>query len=184
MESIEQQDGALENTEQVTEQPNWEAKSKDLEAEVAKWKRIADRNAKKADKPEEKSDDKPVKSEPSDFSHGEKALLRAIGIKGADELQLARDYIKRTGEDIDALEGDEIFQARLEKLRTTKANELAASTTNRGNQGANTKENPEYWLAKLGPNESVPLELPFELRQKIVAARRAQSKAGKMFYSD
>ena len=124
------------------------------------------------------------KAESSDtLDNGQRALLRAMGIKGADELQLAKDFLKRTGQDIDSLESDDIFQAKLEKLRTTKANELASSAEgNRGRSGGG-KDTPEYWLAKLGPNDDVPADLPRDLREKIVQARTAQSKTSKMFYN-
>lgn len=125
------------------------------------------------------------KAEPSDtLDNGQRALLRAMGIKGADEIQLAKDFLKRTGQDIDSLESDDIFQGKLEKLRTTKANEAAAETGNkRGNVG-DSKESAEYWLAKLGPNDPVPADLPRALREKIVEARIGKNKTGKQFYND
>lgn len=184
MEEIEQQDGALENTDDAQSDDKQEtAKAEpDYKAEAAKWKRIAERNAKKADKSDDAPKSEPSK-EPSDLDYGQKALLRSMGIKGADELQLAKDFLKRTGQDIDSLETDDIFQGKLDKLRTTKANELATSAEgNRGRSGGG-KDTPEYWLAKLGPTDDVPSDLPRELREKIVEARVGKGKDSKMFYN-
>lgn len=181
---IDKQDVDLENNEPAkTEEVDKDAeKAIDYKAEAAKWKRIAERNAKK-EEPRSEAKSEPSK-EPSDLDYGQRALLRAIGIKGPDETQLAKDYMKRAGVDVDALETDDIFQARLEKLRTTKANELAASgDSNRGRSGGG-KDTAEYWLAKLGPNDDVPNDLPRGLREQIVEARTAKGKSGKMFYSD
>jgi len=182
--AVEKQDGALENTEKEATHTDWEAKAKETEAEVAKWKRIAERNAKKA----ERSDDSPSenitekKTDSSELDYGQKALLRAMGIKGPDELQLTKDYMKRTGLDIDALESDDIFQARLDKLRTTKANEIAAEgKSGRGN--TNTDQVAKI-LSTLGPNDPIPSNLPREIREKLVDARRTSSSNNKMFYNE
>lgn len=190
---IDTQDVDLENNEEKgskaktqDDKPDWETKHKEALAEAAKWKRIAERNAKKADaSDEEPKPTKSAKDEPSDIlDNSQKALLRAMGIKGADELQLAREHLKRTGMDIDALDSDEYFQHKLEKLRTTKANEAAAAGgANRGTVGA-AGGTAEFWLAKLGPNDPIPADLPRELKQEIVKARRAKNGKAGMFYND
>lgn len=180
MEEVEQQDVALDNNEEAE---SGESKSQEIDykAEAAKWKRIAERNAKKAEKTEE-APKAEVKSDPSELDHGQKALLRSMGIKGADELQLAKDFMKRTGQDIDSLESDDIFQAKLTKLRDTKANEAAAEgKTGRGTQASDPVAKI---LATLGKNDPIPADLPREVREKLVDARRAQSKESKQFYND
>lgn len=182
-ETIDNQDVVLENNEEANTDTSG-SKEPDYKAEAAKWKRIAERNAKKA---EAKSEDAPKEDkpkEPSDLDYGQKALLRAIGVKGADELQLAKDFMRRTGMDIDALEADDIFQAKLEKLRTTKANELAAEGNSGRGSGTKARDTVEYHLAKLGADDPVPSDLPRELREKIIEARRNQGKNAKMFYND
>lgn len=132
----------------------------------------------------QQTDKKQETKEPSDaLDNGQKALLRSMGIKGQDELQLAKDFMKRTGQDIDSLESDDIFQGKLDKLRTTKANEIAASAgKGRGNTGSATTV--EAVLAKLGPNDPVPADLPRDIREKVVAARIKQGENAKVFYND
>lgn len=183
MDEVETQDVALENNAEAEAETKPEPKQeKDWKAEAAKWQRIAERNAKKA---EPKADEAPkaeIKSDPSELDYGQKALLRSMGIKGADELQLAKDFMRRTGQDIDSLEADDIFQAKLTKLRDTKANEAAADgKTGRGN----TASDPvAKILSTLGPNDPIPDGLPREVREKLVDARRAKGKDSKVFYSD
>ena len=97
-------------------------------------------------------------------------------------MQLAKDFAKRTGLDLDAVVEDDIFIARLEKLRTSKANEDAVDI--RGNRSGNSissQRTVEYWLAK---GEHPPKELGRELAEKYVEARRAQGKSTKIFYND
>lgn len=183
-ETNEKQDGVLEKTEQDAQTPNWEERAKSLEAEVAKFKRIAERNAKKAkeDDAEQPSSFRETKDS-TDLDYGQKAFLKASGISGSDELALAKEFMKRTGDSLDSIVEDDIFKARLERLRTTKENALAAESKGRGNTSSG-RDSAEYWLAKLGPNEQVPADIPQALRQKIVEARRSQGKSTKVFYND
>lgn len=180
----DQQDGDLDNTDgKSSEAPKPETpKEPDWKAEAAKWKRIANKPAKPADEPQPSIT---TKEESSELDYGQKAFLKASGLKGPDEMQLAKDYAKRTGLDFDAVVEDDIFLARLDKLRTTKSNELAATASNnRGTTSVSGKTTPEYWLAKLGPNDQIPADLSRDLRQQIVEGRRAQGKTTKIFYND
>lgn len=124
------------------------------------------------------------KKESTDLDYGQKAFLRASGIKGADEVQLVKDFMKRTGLELDAVIEDDIFTARLEKLRTTKSNELAAGAKNGRGNGESGRNSVEYWLAKTGPNDPMPSDMPKELREKFVDARRERGKHAKTFYND
>lgn len=124
----------------------------------------------------------PSKKAPSDLDNGQKALLRSMGIKGADELQLAKDFMKRTGQDIDSLESDDIFQAKLTKLRDTKANELAAD--GKTGRGTTATDPVAKVLAQLGPNDPIPEGLSREVREAVVDARRAKGKTSKTFYNE
>lgn len=164
------QDVALENneSEQETEVTPTETKdtpdrAKELEAEVAKWKRIAERNAKKAEKPKD------------DAGLIEKTYLRAAGITAEDEVELALTTSKKWGVGLDRLVDDEDFQAKLDKHRTSKSN--AAATSNiKGNQsGSKASDTPEYWIAKGAPPtaDQVPDRAT---RTKIVRAMMANAK--------
>src|SRR3990167_5978034 len=80
----------------------------------------------KAKRPEAPKEPESQPKESSELDYGQKAFLKASGLSGADEIQLAKDFAKRTGEPLDMVVEDDIFKARLEKLRTTKANTEAA----------------------------------------------------------
>lgn len=184
-ETNDQRDGAPVKTEEAQKPDvNWEEKAKNLEAEVAKFKRIAERNAKKA----ERDDAEPPSSfketkDSTDLDYGQKAFLKASGINGSDELALVKEFARRTGDSLDAIVEDDIFKAKLDRLRTTKENALAAESKGRGNTSTG-RDSADYWLAKLGPTDPVPADLPRELREKVVAARRSQGKTTKMFYNE
>lgn len=119
----------------------------------------------------------------TDLDYGQKAFLKASGINGSDELALVKEFARRTGDSLDAIVEDDIFKAKLDRLRTTKENALAAESKGRGNTSTG-RDSADYWLAKLGPNDPVPADLPRELREKVVAARRSQGKTTKMFYNE
>lgn len=155
---------------------------KNYEATIGSLKRDL-KEAKKASEPKETPQETAKPTDPSDLDYGQKALLRAIGIKGADEIQLAKDFMKRAGSDIDSLEGDEIFQARLTKLRDTKANELAAQGSS-GRGAAAAGDPVAKALAKLGPNDPIPADLPRDVREKLVEQRRSAGETSKQFYND
>ena len=127
------------------------------------------------------------KAEPSDtLDRGQKALWRSYAqIEGVEEWALVRQEMKNSGiSDPEVLSKNPYFMQKLETLRTTKANEAAADTGNRRGNTGGGKDTAEYWLAKLGPNDPVPADLPRDLREKIVQARVSKNKTDKMFYSD
>lgn len=185
-EVIEVQDGDLDNTEDEGANnagKDSDKKEVDYKAEAAKWKRIAQRKASKTSD----SQPEPIQSKKNESSdqldYGQKAFLKASGLNGADEIQLAKEFAKRTGEPLDVVVEDDIFKARLDKLRTTKSNEAAAeSGANRGNNGAG--DPVEKVLASLGPNDPIPDGLPREVREKVVEARRQRGAKAKTFYND
>mgnify|MGYP001570459663 CR=1 FL=1 len=169
---------------------DWEARSKELENKI-----IRARESRKSQKDKYETEvaglkaqlelaPKDKKSPELDYNLVEKALFKAYGLGTLEEQQLAKDFAKRTGEGIDAIMDDDIFQARLEKLRTTKANEAAADTQGNRSGLQTGKDTPEYWMSKLAPNEEIPRNLPLELRSKIVALRMNQGENKKMFYND
>ena len=117
-----------------------------------------------------------------DFGLLEKSFLRAAGITAEDEVELARTTAKKWGMEIDKLVDDEDFKAKLEKLRTKKANELATSNI-RGGAGKNQgSDDPSYWLAKGVP--PTPEEVPDrKARAKIVRSMMANKGSGSPFYN-
>lgn len=177
-EQIETQDSNLENAEtQEASTVDWEAKTKELEAETAKWKRIAERNAKKAEAPKES------KSEPETSDLAVKGFLRSAGISKEKEVDLAIETANKWGMSIDKLVDDEDFQAKLEKLRISEANALATTGVKGSGAGASQKDNPEYWISKGEPPtaEQVPDR---KTRVKIARAMMNDAKNGKKFYNE
>ena len=128
----------------------------------------------------------PPKEEPkesSELDYSQKAFLLA---KGIEEFDLVLEEAKKFGGSLKNLKledliGNPYFKQRLETLRTTKANEIAADgKNNRSGTGAG-RTSVDYWLAK---GEHPPKELGAELAQKYVEAKRNQGKNAKQFYND
>ena len=137
-----------------------------IETELAEFK-----------KPPEKKEDK--KSFELGYDH--KAFLIA---KGIEEFDLIGEEMKKFTGTLEELIENPYFKQRLETVRTEKANANATDIQgNRRGEGGG-RNTAEYWLAKLKPDEQVPADLPRELREKIVAARREQGKSKKMFYNE
>lgn len=163
----------------------------DYKAEAAKYKRMASQYRSKFLKATETKVEAPKEQKPeqTDFDYSQKAFLLAKGI-GDEDFSLVLEEAKKFGSDLSKVKledliGNPYFQQKLEATRTTRANELAAETGNgRGNNGVSSKNTPEYWLNKLGPNDQIPSDLPRDLREKIVDARRKAGSTAKMFYND
>lgn len=114
----------------------------------------------------------------------EKAFLRSAQITAADEVELALTIAKKWDMSIDKLVDDDDFKVKLDKMRTQKSNELATSNI-KGSQGkGQTKDTPEYWIAKGTPPTSA--DVPDRAtRAKIARAMLASAKNnGKTFYND
>jgi hypothetical protein len=146
---------------------------RELEGEVAKFKRMAERNAKKAERPAQNDEPGLI----------EKGFLRSAGISKEDEVELALTTAKKWGMSVDKLVDDEDFQGKLDKHRTAKAN--AAATSNiRGNKtGSTAKETAEYWIAKGAPPTAA--DVPDRTtRAKIVRSMMGHEKgSGNPFYN-
>lgn len=110
--------------------------------------------------------DEPI-SKKSGFDYGEKAFLKASGITGQEEVELVKTWAERTGDDLDTIVEDDIFQAKLEKLRKNKESKTAIPpSSKRGTQS--TTDSVEYWLNK--PFADVPKEM----KTKVLNARLAK----------
>lgn len=110
--------------------------------------------------------DEPI-SKKSGFDYGEKAFLKASGINGQDEIELVKTWAERTGDDLDTIVEDDIFQSKLEKLRKNKVGKTGIPpSSKRGTQS--TGDSVEYWLNK--PFADVPKEM----KTKVLNARLAK----------
>lgn len=167
-----QNDNAQENQDDDQEQnQSHQDDDKDWKAEALKYKAILDRNKGKA---HEKTTAKP-----SGVDYGVKALLVAQGLKGNDEMELAFAFAKNTGKQIDEVADSKYFQQELADFRETKATQNA-SIRSKGKSSNVAQNDVEYWLAK--PFGELPDD--FDLRRKVVAARRQKSKSTGMFTKD
>lgn len=189
MENNEKQDVALENNEQSSEDVQDDsqttsseptAREKQLEAEVAKYKRIAERNAKKAEKEESTTDTKVSdSSKPSDLDYGEKAYLRsAIDLKGADELQLAKEFKTKYGMSVEEMESDSLFMSKLSNLRETRESQAAIPKgTKRSGQSGVT--DVDIAVAKYKETGELPSD--YDTRLKVINQISDSQKSSGMF---
>lgn len=132
-------------------------------------------------KPKETYKPEKEPSKPSDdLDYGEKAYLRsAIGLKGADELQLAKEWKAKYQSTAEEMESDEVFLARLDKLRKARASDEA---TPKGGRSASPKGD-EFASAMAKYMDTGELPEDRELREKVVEARIAKESSNKMFYN-
>lgn len=146
---------------------DWEAKAKELEGRL---KRAETKLKKSSDS---KSDSRPSTSGSLDY--GQKAFLRAEGIKGEAETKLVEQYMRETGKDLEQVIESKFFKAELEELREISRTEEASPKGKR--TGTTALDSVEYWLNK-------PLEeVPKELRIKVVNAQLARENTKGVFYN-
>lgn len=114
----------------------------------------------------------------------DKQALKIAGITDNDEVELAMKFRERTGMGMDEILSDEIFQAKLEKIKTDKSNAKAAGNLKGGSGGANPKADPNYWKGK--KEYPTPEEVPDRAeRAKIIKQMIKNSKThGRKFYND
>jgi len=123
------------------------------------------------------------KSNQTDSDLLQKAFLRSAAITAEDEVELALETARKWDMSVDKLVDDEDFQIKLDKLRTKKSNEQATSGVRGDASGSDTKNTPEYWIAKGAPptREDVPDR---KTRAKIARAFLSNQKQGKTFYNE
>jgi len=126
----------------------------------------------KEDTPPEKPED--INKKTSDFDYGQKAFLKSYGIDGADERELVKAFMDRTGDDLDKVIEDDILVAKLEKLREAKAVKEAIPT--RTNRSASNPTNAtDFYLDK-------PFnEVPPELRRDVLNAKLKRDEQSAKF---
>jgi hypothetical protein len=157
----------------------------DLGQDTTDWKALALKNQgiaqrlkTKLEKAKEvKAEAEPAKPEKSnELDYGQRAFLKTYGISGADELSLVKSWTERTGDQIDVLVDDEIFNAKLKGLRDQKAaKETLQSMSNSRNAQPSSKSKAEFWMDK--PFD----EVPKEFKQEVLKAKLDQEKEGGKF---
>lgn len=155
----------------------------DLEDQYSYHTRKAKQLAKKLGKKED--DAKPTKKASKDeLDYGQKAYLNTEGIKGADEIELVKMWLSRTGDDLESIVSDEIFQSKLKSLRNKRTVEQAIPKTGRRATTETYSEESnlesQYLAGKIGL-ENIPDP---SMRAKILNKRLAKEKGDSMFSSN
>lgn len=162
--------------------PEAEKPKETPEARVARLRRQLEREEKKLGLSDEKpahSQEKETRS--GDLDYGEKAFLRSYDIKGSDELALVKDWQKRTGDSLDTVVEDDIFQAKLSKLREARATvEAVPKGTRRTNAPAT--DDVSFWNAKIDAGTASLHDITdVNTRRKVLNARIDKEKVGSRF---
>jgi hypothetical protein len=137
------------------------AREKELEAELAKYKRMSEQKTKKLEKVKNNF------NESGDFDYGQEAYLIANGIKG-DESDLVKQIMSETGKSLKDVVNSKYFQAELKEKRDAMAMaEAIPQGTKRS--GQTTRDQVAYWVSKgeLPPNTPENMQL----RRDVVNAR-------------
>jgi len=169
-----------ETTTEETEENNNEDFSEDGEqtnwkAEALKLQGINKRLKTKIDKFKEEPTQKQTKKT-DDFDYGQKAYLVANGVKGTEEMELAKTYMRETGKSLDEVLESKHFMSELKDLRDTKQAQNAMPTKS-GRSSMSTSDSVDYWIAK---GELPPTDNP-QLRREVVNARIKQEQSTSRF---
>lgn len=160
---------------------DWKAEAKKLQEKAIKQRentKTLKAKIKELTPAEKKAETVQAKS--GDLDNGQKALLVAYGVKGTDEIALAKSWMQRTGDDIDVMISDDIFTAKLGALREAKASQAAVPTgTKRSN--VSIKDSVEYNLEQYETGKIQLSDLPFEARSKVLAAKMKKDEAESKF---
>lgn len=142
------------------------------EQQLAIHQREAKKLAKKLGIEPEPKQSKQSKSD--ELGYGEKAYLRAEGIKTPEETQLVRDIMADSGKSLEAVLESKFFQGELKELRAAKAAaDGIPKGTKRGSDGT-TVDDVNYWIAKDEMPENT--EENRALRLKIVNEKEKREK--------
>lgn len=142
---------------------------KELEAEVAKFKRMAQQKAKKAEK-SEASPSKAEEIQSGELDYGQLAYLTAKGIENQAEIELAQKVVEESGRELKDVVNSDYFKSELKNLREAKAaDEAVPKGTKRS--GNSPRDSVDYWIAKgeLPPAENI------DLRRQVVNAKRQKA---------
>lgn len=152
--------------ETAGEATDWRAKAEEAERRI---KELEIKAIKQREKTKELKAKTVTEDKPSDFDYGQKAFLKSYGIDGADERELVKSFMSRTGEDLDTVINDDILQAKLVSLRNAKiAKDAVPISTGRSTPAQGNKL--DYWLAKYQTSGNLG-EVPKELQRDVLNAR-------------
>lgn len=156
------------------------AKMAEKDADIAKYRRMAEQRAKKLEdfekggKGDKGGDSK--KSNEFELGYGEKAFLKANGFDGDEEYNVILDTMKFTGKTLEEVMKHPFVTAEIKAIREQKqAEDALPKGNNRG--GASSRNSVDYWLQK----GELPPEDQTDLRRKVVNARINASKNKQKF---
>ena len=119
---------------------------------------------------------KEIKSEktdkPGELGYAEKAFLNSNGIKGSEEIKLAKEYLDTGKYTLDEIIENKYFNNDLKDMRDDKAAKEASPQGGGRSGGGSVKENVQYWLDK----KEMPPESNPKLRQEYVNKRYEMEK--------
>jgi hypothetical protein len=163
LENNETKDDAPEDSNPEERTPELSDREKELEAEAAKWRRIAQQKSKKL-----QEEDRAQKKQ-GDWDYGQLAYLAAKGIDHEDEIDLARKVISETGKELKDILVSKYFRSELEEMREArKAKEAMPKTKTRGQTEG---DDVGYYLAKVEAGETQINDVPPQFRYKVVEER-------------
>ena len=146
-------------------------KGKKIKEEFEEYKK--NNPSKEPEKSELKKEEK--KSDEITLSTGDKALLKSYkDIKGADELALCENWINKYQSTLEEMLEDEVFEAKLGKLREAKKVKEATPSSSKRSVGSDNTA-VDFWLNK-------PFgEVPQELKAQVLNARLEKDEQKSMF---
>lgn len=147
------------------------------EARSARLARMSDQHDKKHGLGKYAEKETP-ENKTTELGYGEKAFLIANGVKGSEETDLVKNFMKETGKTLEQTLDSSYFQSELREFREAKASGDAIPKGSK-RSGNPTSDSVEYWLAK---GELPPADQR-ELRQKVVNAKIA-GKTSKNVFTD
>lgn len=173
----------VENTEEILEKKEGEKPQETSEAKLARLKRQTAQLEKKLGIKNEVKSEIKKEQKSDDLDYGEKAFLRSYEIKGADEIALVKNWVKRTGDELDVVVEDEIFQSKLKSLREAKASaDAIPKGKTRTTQQAQNDE--QYWTAKIESGQAQLNDIEdVNMRRKVLNRRIEHEKSGNKFSS-
>ena len=167
----DQEEVVLEADNDVEETTDWKAKHDELAGRLKR----AETKLKKSEI-ESKVEEKVQKTlESKGLDKVDRLFLRQEGIKSAEEIALAEEWVKDTGRGVESILESKAFKAELKELRDSLATkEATPSSTKRS--GQSPRDEVDYWIAKG--------ELPKDNRElalKVVNAQLQREKSKNTF---
>lgn len=151
---------------QEEEQPDFEAKIKELEGTVADLTGKLKRATKPKSEPKKESSN--INKESGELDWGQKAFLRTEGIE-SNEFDFVQEQLADSNLPLEKLLGNNYFKSQLQEFRDQKSAEKASPGNTRGSTKS-TQAQPEYWVDR-------PFnEVPVELRRQVLALKEQKEK--------